>query len=353
MIANDIVTIFQELVSGNYERIDSISDYLFRQGCIHFFLSLNKESPLYIRAVKAKALNHICIRQRYNRCKSVLDALEHHAVSYALLKGAVLSKEIFNDSSVRVSGDIDILVRKDDLQIVKSLFSKTGFVQGRIRNDIIVPYNRKEHIFYSTYSHQIAPFICKTNNPFCPYVDVDINTSVFWGEASDSSLTAASLENIVQTTILGTTVHKLSPEYEWIALCLHHYKDLNSLYLLYTRGISITSFCDIYYYWTSHSFDLATLISISKKYCVTSYIYYCLFYTRELFGDNSLNKAIDAFYKDADHEIIFSFGLSPTEKMQWEIPFSERLQPTILHNYLDSVITEHHRRIIDKQKLYL
>ena len=136
---------------------------------------------------------------------------------------------------------------------------RNDFVQGKITRNGIEPFFREEILFQTVISHQIAPFVKKSNNKICPYINVDLNFDIMWGESETKADMEFVLQNTMETAILGVTFNKLSPEMEFISLCLHHYKDLNSVYLLYKRGLTLSHFCDIYFFIKNCNIDSEVL----------------------------------------------------------------------------------------------
>lgn len=61
---------------------------------------------------------------------------------------------------------------------------KNNFIQGRIVGNNIFPLSREEIMFQTLMTHQTAPYIKKTSNVFCPFVNVDINTDIVWGKVN-------------------------------------------------------------------------------------------------------------------------------------------------------------------------
>lgn len=51
----------------------------------------------------------------------------------------------------------------------------------------IIPLSREEIMFQTLMSHQTAPYIKKTSNIFCPFVNIDINTDIVMGRKSATS----------------------------------------------------------------------------------------------------------------------------------------------------------------------
>lgn len=126
-----------------------------------------------------RIVNLAAIKERYRSCENFF---KNATFPYTVIKGAVLSSVMYNDPTLRVSGDIDILIRRQDADKAKRLMRSLGFIQGRITDRGIESFSRQEIIYPTSTSHQMAPFVRETGNPFCPYINVDINTDILWGE---------------------------------------------------------------------------------------------------------------------------------------------------------------------------
>ena len=243
---NKYIEAVRDLANEKQPSFD-ISEILYNHGCI-YLLSKIKGKNKYTDRLKAEnLLNKICINERYKTCSAVFREFKENNISYAVIKGAVLSAAAYKNPFCRQSGDIDILINRRDIDKIKEIMLRNGFVQGKITENGVEPFSRKEILFQTAMSHQTAPFVKKTNNKICPYINVDLNFDIMWGESETKADMEFVLQNTMETAILGVTFNKLSPEMEFISLCLHHYKDLNSIYLLYERGLTLSHFYDIYF----------------------------------------------------------------------------------------------------------
>ena len=293
-----------------------------------------------------KALNQICINERFRTSKSFFETLESESVDYAVIKGAVLSQSIYNDPYVRVSGDIDILIKKSDSDKVKQILAGQGFIQGRVIDGQIQPFSRQEILFQTAMSHQMAPFIKRTENRFCPFVNIDVNTDIIWGENSQKTDMNAFLENKCRTNIYGTDILKLQTEEEFISLCLHHYKDMNSIYLISTRGIPLHLFTDIYGFILNCDIDSERLAYLCDKFQVKKYVYYCVYFTHKMFDDERLIPLVDKLKTDEAEYLMNTFGLADSERKTWNVEFFNRVFTDNLFKIIEPILTK-----TDKKKI--
>lgn len=307
------------------------------------------DSAQYIE--RPLAFNSLLTKVWYKTCRELLEELK--CLPYAVIKGAVLSARIHDNAAVRISNDLDILIAPRDIDIVKSIFQKHGFIQGRVVNSNIVPYTRKELIYQKALTHQLAPFCKKTGHALWPIVSIDINTDIFWGESIVKADMPRFLQNCEDFTIYDTSLRRLTPVYEFISLCMHHYKDLNSLYLLWERGVSLLLFSDIYYYILRVRPDLDELKSVCKSFRVTDYVYFCLYHTNVIFEDETLKAYMSVFEPVADKNILMRIGLSENEYRYLPKGISEYLLDQSFKNTLNVLITDEDRRKIELNREFM
>ena len=310
----------RKLIKGGDIVNENLAARLEENGCLYLMMNIPSKRKI---ALKTAIANSEVIRNRYMLCKTLFKKME--CIPYALIKGAVLSKKIYGDPMYRISGDLDLLISPNSLELVKDILEDQGYVQGYIKEQQIVPYSREELIFQKIYSHQLAPFVKATRNGMCPYIKIDINLNVLWGE-SDLYLSIDELLTHTESDdLMGINIRRLVPEYEFISLCLHHYKDFNSIYLLCDRGIDLSAFIDLYFYLRNVKIDVTNMYLEAKKYGVDKYICYCIYFTYELFGDGFLGEILNMFIDSYDEELIMGYGLTNKERHKWEIPFYERV----------------------------
>lgn len=327
------------LVKGQEPETD-VLEMLHKHNCF-YLISKQKLQNQYANRIKLEnTLNKFSIIQRFKSCNGLFTRLNNTNIPYAVIKGAVLSNSAYLDPFYRHSVDIDILIDKDDIETVKSILFDEGFVQGKFNGYHIQPFTRQELLFHTVKSHQTAPFIKESDNKFCPYINIDINFDIMWGESGCTTDMKYVLQKTEPTEVCNVKIKKLCPEMEFISLCLHHYKDMNSLYLLYTRGLNLDHFCDIYYYIKNCNLNANSLYNYCTKLNVCQYIYYCLYYTDVIFDDDRLKKHLAVLHTENASHLINKFGLTDEERQTWEVDFFTRLFDINLHDYLEKNLSE-------------
>ena len=335
----DTLRAVAELAKGG-KGSPELAPLLERSGCFYLLSRLGKTGKLQRETV----FNALCAKERYRACAPVLEKLEEASIPYAVIKGAVLSQAAYGSVSFRHSSDLDLLVSRSRADALKSILLENGFVQGRVTDAGILPYSRREIIFQAGLSHQTAPFVKHTGNPLCPYVNVDVNLDLFWGESRRKADMDFVLSETEEAEVCGVRIRKLPPEMEFVSLCLHHYKDMNSLYLLMRDGLRLDEFCDLYFYLKRVRPDIPGLLSAAERLGAGAYLYYCLFYTGRIFEDPLLEPYLDAFRSPEGEAVLERYGLAEDEYAWWEMPFPERLLSGRLPEYLGSLLGEEKRQ---------
>lgn len=276
-------------------------------------------------------LSALLIKERFLYATPFFEAF--HAFPYAVIKGAVLSQDLYGNPYARFSNDLDILLRREDLDRAKEVLLNNGFVQGHVVNNKITPFTRQELIFQTSQSHQAAPFIKRANHKFDMFINIDINTSIFWGEYDGECDMNPVLSETVEAELFGISFKKLSPEMAFISLCLHHYKDMNSIYLLAVNGLNPNLFREIDDYIRNVPIDMDKLISLCNKTEASPYVYYCLWYTHEFMQDAALLPFMDKFVSQKASELLNTYGLCDSERRTWTIDFKDRLKDSFREKF--------------------
>lgn len=240
--------------------------------------------------------------------------------NYAVIKGAVLSTQAYGKTSMRLSKDIDVLIHRTSIYEFEKLLHECGFANET--------KSRCDKITLLSSSHQVSPWV-KEIPPWGTVV-IDLNFDIFWGEYEGKRIDIEEfLSDTVEMEIYGVTVKTLPPIKAMIQLILHHYKDMNSIFLLATRkSIKYDMFKDIYYLLKNNleEIPLDKLYTLSAEYEIIPYVFYVLYYTGQVFDDEVLKKYIDTFRTPEGEDLLNCYGLCEKERKEWKCDFQTRLK---------------------------
>ena len=151
--------------------------------------------------------------------KQLLEVFSRAELPLIVLRGVMMSDKVFGNPALRSSNDIDILIRRQDLQRVKETVHRLDFVQDPRslddeyyeRHHLHLPYLKRERLvlleIHWSYDHKYTPF------------NVDAETT---------------FANARRSEYQGLGILELGPEDLLVMLCLHAFK--HSCSIKYTLG---------------------------------------------------------------------------------------------------------------------
>lgn len=330
------------------------------------FLELNKVSGYFYNAAQeiglripqiverglARTRNVQAERNEVMRqyIRDIGDVLRYEKLSYAFLKGSVLSNTDFHFSEQsftcsalgekqreqyrrqcarcfygegeRVFNDIDILILPRDISAVTRILQEMGFVQGYYDHaaERIVKLSRAEIISRRMNRGETAPFFLEIENRVVPFIEADVNFSLNYLPAQDEKPLRTMLKKTADFagTIEGG-VRSLPVREFFLHLIAHQYKE-STLYSMVERhkDMQLYKLLDIYLFLSRGYIDIDTLYADAKKYRLEHETDSVLSTVCALFPDVRLNRISDA----TSEEVI---DPPRRKKYVWTRPVEERL----------------------------
>lgn len=267
-------------------------------------------------------------------------------INYAYIKGESLSLLAYNGLNMRKNGDIDILLDRKNIHFTELELIKHSF--SNYEN--AVP--REVRVMLMSQSHQMLPW-AKEINPW-GIIQIDLNFDIFWGEYEGKSVDIEDfLSDTVEIEIYGVKVKTLTPIKTMIQLILHHYKDMNSIYLLATRkSIKYDMFKDVYYLLKNNldAIPLDKLYAMSVEYEIIPFVFYVFYYTGQVFDDEVLKRYTEAFRVPEGEALLNCYGLCTKERKEWKFDFKTRLESENLYELIKDDLTDKDREKIAVNK---
>ena len=273
---------------------------------------------------------------------------ELNQFNYSMIKGEALSVQAYGVEGKRFGSDIDILISRKNMSSIEDVLMKYKFN--------IKSHNRGNKIAMLSVSHQTVPWI-KNDKALGP-ITIDINHDIFWGEYEGTRVDMDKfLSDSIEIEIYGVKTKVLPPIKSLIQLILHHYKDMNSLFLLSTRkSIRYDMFKDVYNLLINNidSISLDNLYDLSSEYDIVPYVYYVLYYTGQIYNNSTLKKYVGAFETGDGKELINCYGLCSSEKREWRVDFKTRLETENLYDLIkDDLSNKDIEKIALNKKIFL
>ncbi len=292
---------------------------------------------------KTLGIKRLLVKIQFNEVLKVVDEIAD-SFPYAIIKGIPLSLMAYNDCYKRNIGDVDILINKENIGPFDEILRNNGF-KCNYRN-------REEKLIALLYSHQTRPFL-KDTPLYKTYVDV--NYDIFWGEYTGKRVGIGSfLSDACEINIEGMSFRTLPPLKMLIAIILHHYKETNSIYHLYTHNtIRKDMFYDVYKLIINNpdSITVKNLCDACIQYGISAYAYYILYYTYFLFPDPILLQFVKELYSEEGKALLDCFGLDEKERKRWKCDFLTRVNETDLKTLIMNQLTPTDLEKIERNKM--
>jgi len=291
-------------------------------------------------------LQHIIMGTRYKRAKSFFEDIQNK--TYAHIKGEALSIQAYGCTGHRIFSDLDILLPRKELADFERILKDNEFYTTL--------QSRQDKIMMLSSSHQTAPWV-KNIEPW-GQLNIDLNFDIFWGEYTGKRIDIAEfLSDAMEIEIYGCRIKTLPPIKAMVQLILHHYKDMNSIFLLATRkSIRYNMFKDVYHLLKNNldTIALDKLYAMSTRYEIIPYVYYILYYTAILFKDEFLREYIEAFKTPVGEELLNCYGLNKSERREWRVDFQTRLESSSLYELIkDDLTSDDLEKIAINKRVFL
>lgn len=219
------------------------------------------------------------------------------------VKGAYLMESLYGDYGVRYSGDMDFLVRYDDIEELKKVLNKMGYVNGTYskKDNKILPLSRGKELMWKMYMSNLAPYIKLSENQFFHYYKFDFRYAL------DDSLNKEPIREIIEKTIKnGFTM----PSHYLVHLCTHFYDEAKHVVTIAMfKDVNMIKLCDIREFILKYisDKDLIETIEFCNRHNLNEALYYTIFFLEKIYGDGYEKKILDMIQID-DKTFLNTFG---------------------------------------------
>jgi len=187
-----------------------------------------------------------------------------NAIDYRVFKGIVTARSVYQEDYLRSFGDLDILVRVDQLQAVESLLQQEGFTHAEdlyshFPDEIIQKYSFAQHF------NRAEPYIIA--------LDIHLNLS---GRLHPFQFDSAEFwDNSSSIAINGSTILTFDREYQAIYAIYHAFKHY---------FFKLIWFIDAFLILDQKQLDPEKFQQLIKKYKLTKLLIFYSQITLDLFG---------------------------------------------------------------------
>lgn len=234
----------------------------------------------------------------YGEVRRVLDAFARAGVETAVRKGAAYESTLYGGNGSRWLGDIDVLVRPADRDVVTDLLRALGYERGLYDFDTgeIVPFRRDELIRYRLNPDHLPTESLATGDELVPVIEVDVANSLTWARSDyqvpvEDALTGLRRHPV--TGIDGLTVPRMTPVYEFLDTVLHLFREAwFEWWLDKEQDVDLMKFGDVLRLWrANHAMLRAELADTVRHHQLVAPVCWVLEHLDRLHGGSVVAEA--------------------------------------------------------------
>lgn len=299
-----------------YNKISTLIWYNLKKLDIRYTIPKYLKSILNFTELGVEEQNKIYIKEVNN----ILLEMKINGVVCNPVKGAFFIPNIYKNYKIRYMGDIDLLVKKENIGKVHMVMKELGYVQGQYvtSQNSIIPLDRATEIKWKLKMSHLYPFVKKIDSKYLPAIKCDFRFSL------DDTLNPEPINEMVDMS--GNEV--LKPYHAFVHLCTHLYDEgSKAVYTTLGKDHNLIKFCDIrefvIQYMKDEYFD--EVIEFAYKYDLKKSIYYTLHYLSVIYNDGYEKNLMNRL-NIADTSFLESFGDTTLQNTSaWKKDFWKRV----------------------------
>lgn len=234
----------------------------------------------FIEKIKVKYLI-TCVANSaiYKDLAEISEVFGKAGIPFILLKGSHLAQFVYKDIGLRPMGDIDILVKKEDLSKAEELLLQMGYTH---------PVETKSHLHLPYFVHSKKMKALEVHWTITkPIWQFNVDIEGLWERARPVGIN-------------GTDVLILSLEDIMLYISMH------AVYQHNLRALGLTPYCDIaaIIHGYNHEIDWDKLYLRAHEWGVAKYLSLSLRLTHEIFGINAPDSILYASTSESPNEKI-------------------------------------------------
>lgn len=236
------------------------------------------------------------------------------------VKGAYLIPNIYKDLGVRYSGDMDFLVKYDDVKIVDEIVNNLGYIKGHynLNTRLLNKISRADEIKWKTFMSNLHPYYKLSDKVAFPYFKLDFRYAL------DDTLNKEPINEIVNSKIKNG--YTMASHY-LIHLCTHFYDEAkHTASIAVYKDLNLIKLCDIREFIITHitNEDYKQAIDFSIRHKLERALYYTMYCLSEVYNDGFENEIMNELQiKDTSFLTLFGEN-TKNEKYNFSKSFWER-----------------------------
>lgn len=257
--------------------------------------------------------NYLRNTEKLKELDKIQSEMKKYHIDFSPVKGAYLIDNVYCNRKIRITNDIDALIRKKDIKLINHIMLGNGYVQGdfdSVSSKIITP-NTTKKMLYKTKMYNLLPYI-KINN------DIPRKTVIFDLSFSlDFSLNTSPVNEMLDCAVEKENKLELLPEHFFIHMCCHHYREASNVaWILIGKDLNLIKFCDVreFVLQKMDNCSIQNAILFAKKYGIEKAVYFTIYFVREIYNDGYETDILNSL-DIKDEKFLYEFGMNDYDEI--------------------------------------
>ncbi|MDF3139848.1 MULTISPECIES: nucleotidyltransferase family protein [unclassified Streptomyces] len=259
----------------------------------------------------------------------VLDDLTASGIPYAVRKGPALAEGLYKDPGLRRMNDLDLLLRRDDVDGVGQVLRAHGYAQGHptATGTVVEPFDRRTRAFWRLHVNNELPFHKPGNRLGVDVFAIDLCLDVFQHRPTSGSAVGDLLARRRSARLFGRQTFTLSLSDQMLDLCAHFHKEATARYYIEAGAdLHLLKFLDIALMGdrVSRASGWEDVVRKAYEYQASSVVYFALQHVAWLYP-TAVPKDRLAELRPDSTDLLDEYGALDGDTERWQLPFLERL----------------------------
>lgn len=297
-------------------------------------LGLAKGMEEVLKVMKTQSAAYSVRNREYMaEAKKIWDKLYENGIKAAVLKGNYLAAAVYPSIETRTFNDLDLLIDLKDGDKIVEILEGMGYIQGQYHDETgeIIPSSRRQKMIHQMASHELQECLKKSESPFIPLFEVDLNFDVLWkGNCPYKINTGELLDRAVEVELSGSKTYMLDYEDFLVQLSCHLYKEAALLnWISDLRDLKLYKFADILMFIEKYREQIRweKLLEFCSRTGCQKILYYAFHYVNLLYGQ-VIPEYVMSSLEPEDKSYLDEYGIENEEPRKWEFDFFTRLFDT-------------------------
>lgn len=269
---------------------------------------------------------NLAMRDEYAK---VLRGLNRIGVDYAVRKGPVLTEGVYHDLGLRRMGDLDVLLRRDDLPAFTDMATELGYQQGHLsRNaESVVPFDRRTQLVWQVnLTNSTLPFLKPARRDDVETFVLDPCFAVFQPRSGITVDVGDMFARAIDTVHFGEPSRMLDTLDQIVDMCVQlHVEATTLMYIELGKDLTVLKFLDLVELLrTLKPSDVDALAERVDGYGCRESVGYAIHHAACVYPEDVAPDVLAAF-EVADPTVLDVYGVLDEQPQKWDREFGERL----------------------------